>query len=385
MDDPERIREQWITLIEKEEPILGRYYEVKRLSSSAGSGHFSLMFRALDSESRQNVALKLFSPLRIDNEYRLACFNRECEILTSFQGSKNIVQVVGGRQVLTVGLVHEATGIPVEHRIPFFAMELADSSVREWLYQTDPDPITALQYFHQMCKSVQRIHLSNLCHRDIKPSNFLIFRRSDICLTDFGTARYLDDRSPAFKEKYELPVGDLRYASPELFLGVGGNDPLYLAADMFALGAILFELFTKVVLTSQIFDAGYRNVMESVQLGVQRLREEEKRELRKEIIAGMAATVRLPSIVDYDSIAPPSVRSRIDSLYQSLCCLDYRERPHLHDFPSIFRQVGICCVILANQARYEAWLQQKRFRRQRRAERRGCAQRRRDEGIESGE
>jgi len=369
MGDPAAIREPFIDLIEKEEPILGRYLNVERLGTTGGSGHFSLVFKAFDAQSGKDVVLKFFSPFAMYDSYRLACFDRECEILEALRGADGIVQLVEGRQVLTVELLHQATDFPVPLQIPFFAMERADSSVRQWLYNGDPDPITALEYFHQMCRAVQRIHLSNLCHRDLKPSNYLIFGPSQIALTDFGTARYLGDSSPPLRPIYEMPVGDLRYASPELFLGVEGDNTVQMAADIFALGAILFELFTKVVLTGQVFDFGYRRAMRAVGLSVQRLGDDEREHLRRDVIAGIAASGRLPSIADYESAAPASIRSYIDDIYQRLCCLDYRKRWGLRHFPRIFLRIAICRLILVNEAKYQGWLAEKRRRQQRRAQR----------------
>ena len=101
-----------------------------------------------------------------------------------------------------------------------------------------------LQLFVQVCRVVAYAHRSLVVHRDLKPSNILVTTsapgRADVKLLDFGIARLLDpDRDDALTstgQRLHTPA----YAAPEQILG----KPVTTAADVYALGAILYELLT---------------------------------------------------------------------------------------------------------------------------------------------
>jgi len=76
--EPEIIdrREPWIRIIESQESIDERFYEINRIDGLAGDGSFSLVFTAMDRIRRKpkRVCLKFLDPL-VD-EYRSTCFHR---------------------------------------------------------------------------------------------------------------------------------------------------------------------------------------------------------------------------------------------------------------------------------------------------------------------
>jgi len=62
----------------------------------------------------------------------------------------------------------------------------------------------------------------------------------------------------------------------------------------------------------------------------------------------------------YNLRVPGSIRERIDALYQSLSHLDYRRRQS--HFPSVFRQIDSCLLVLRNEEKYRRWRAEKRDR-----------------------
>ncbi|MCA9218307.1 MAG: serine/threonine protein kinase [Planctomycetales bacterium] len=90
----------------------------------------------------------------------------------------------------------------------------------------------------EVANGLQHAHEHGIIHRDIKPSNLLLDASGACLITDFGLAR-LDDGNVTMSGDI---VGTLRYAPPEQV--VGKHDELNQRADVYSLGATLFELLT---------------------------------------------------------------------------------------------------------------------------------------------
>jgi len=214
--------------------------------------------------------------------------------------------------------------------------------------------------FRVMCRSVQRLHHAKLVHRDLKPDNFLVMSDSSVKLSDFGTARRLDERS---LQSYGGPPGDMRYAAPELLALLHDVEPEWATiADIYSLGAILFELFSDTTLGLQLFTREFLTDFMSHMSFVPRLN---RKTIYDGMISHVAAGHPLPSVTAFGGSVPRSIAARIDALYQALAALDYRRR--LVNFPSIFRQIDICLIIIRNEAAYDRWRQERRRRRAARA------------------
>jgi eukaryotic-like serine/threonine-protein kinase len=96
-----------------------------------------------------------------------------------------------------------------------------------------------LRLFRTVCEAVQHAHASLVVHRDLKPSNIFVSRAGDVKLLDFGIAKLLSadgERADATtRGDRQLTPG---YAAPEQCRGL----PVTTAADVYALGVVLFEL-----------------------------------------------------------------------------------------------------------------------------------------------
>jgi serine/threonine protein kinase len=185
----------------------------------------------------------------------------------------------------------------------------------------------------------------------------------DVKLADFGTARYVDGAEPSILAAYPAAPGDSRYASPEMHALLHDNDPaIARKGDIFALGATLFELCSGAILGVQVFDAAFALDL-SRTMGVVSSRDRQRVYLQ--FVQNLEVGHPLPSISEYVTDIPSSVRGLVDSLYRAMSALDYRRR--LCDFGTIFMKIDQCLLTLRNEDKVRRWQRQRElFRRNRR-------------------
>jgi NIMA (never in mitosis gene a)-related kinase 1/4/5 len=99
-------------------------------------------------------------------------------------------------------------------------------------YFTEPE---IMNWFVQVCMSLQYIHKLGILHRDIKTSNIYITRNNTVKLGDFGISKILQNSEAAM-----TVVGTPYYMSPEICEG----KPYSYKSDSWSLGCVLYELCT---------------------------------------------------------------------------------------------------------------------------------------------
>jgi serine/threonine protein kinase len=351
-------REAYLRIVEQRSPIGGRFTNVRRIDPIGGSGHFSLIFTALDSQTGKEAALKFYHPNKRHDAYRWACFNREAEVLESLSGQQDIIGFTAQQSEFVEDLPVMSGGT-FQIQLAYYGMELAASDMGIITQKGIWDAERILVAFHVMCRAVQRIHARGISRRDLKPRNFLVSRSGAIRLSDFGTARHIDDPAERLSAVYGGPPGDMRYAAPELLACLHDDDPqIALKGDIFSLGATLFELFTGLVLVPLIFDeASMKDLMF--------LMNSTKRGQRSRIYDGFVSSMSnahpLPDVSAMGAMVPQCIVERIDRLFKSMAAIDYRTR--LCDFERIFLQVQSSLLILRNEEKFGRWREEKRRRR----------------------
>lgn len=330
----------------------GRFTTIQRIDQEGGTGNFSLVFRARDLVSNRDVALKFYNPQRLGNHYREACFEREAKVLEGLGSHRDIIRLVAPRSTLVTPIAG-----PWPIALFYYATELATSDLQQELARGPQPPLRSLKLFRAMCRAVQRSHSRRIAHRDLKPSNFLLARSGALKLADFGCARAID--GPAIAPAYSGPPGDLRYAAPELIAILHDSDPhLAINADCFALGAMLFELFTGTLLTVHLYDSVFLGHLLAVMGAIP---SRDRRRIYEGFLGNIVAARPLPNIRDVAPSVPWSIVGFLDSLYKDLAALDYRVR--LCDFGRIFRRLETCFIILRNEEEYRRWRAQRAARR----------------------
>ena len=94
----------------------------------------------------------------------------------------------------------------------------------------------------QLVDGLEAIHEQAIVHRDLKTSNVMIDRRGVALLMDFGIAKLWEGETGTALTGDGQIIGTPQYMSPEQALG----EPLDPRSDIYAMGVILFELFTGV-------------------------------------------------------------------------------------------------------------------------------------------
>lgn len=190
--------------------LLSQRYRIGQLLGKGGMG---AVFLAHDQVLDKPVALKV---LRLSDPNLL-----RREIL--------LAQQVNHPHVCRVYHLDVSTGTP------FLLMEyVAGQSLDKLLRQTGRlTEARAAQLAAQLCWGLQAVHDKQVLHRDLKPGNVLIDEQGDAHLSDFGLACLSHDERAT-------DGGTIAYMSPEQLSGGDVTN----ASDIYALGLMLFELYT---------------------------------------------------------------------------------------------------------------------------------------------
>ncbi len=203
---------------------IGVFRIVGRLGRG-GMGDVLLGERA-DGAFEQKVAIKLLRR-GMDSEEVLARFARERRILARLE-HPHIARLLDG-------------GITDDGR-PYFVMELvAGEPITAYARSRSLSVEERIRLVLDCCDAVSAAHRSLVVHRDLKPSNVLVTSEGGVKLLDFGIAKLLgpDDADPT-QTRTDLRLLTPAYAAPEQVLG----QPVTTATDVWALGALLYELLT---------------------------------------------------------------------------------------------------------------------------------------------
>jgi hypothetical protein len=123
---------------------------------------------------------------------------------------------------------------------PFFSMKLIEGgSLDRHLARVAADPRAAAGLLATAARAVHHAHQRGLLHRDLKPANILLDADGGPLVTDFGLARRVEGGSGQTQEG--AIIGTPSYMAPEQ---AAAARVLTTAADVYGLGAILYELLT---------------------------------------------------------------------------------------------------------------------------------------------
>lgn len=122
----------------------------------------------------------------------------------------------------------------------YYIMHLYPKTLKDVINE-EKNADVLIKYILQLCNAVKFIHKKDIIHRDIKPENILIDGKN-LVLADFGIAHFKDSYSSLTKSRDVLANRD--YSAPEQRKKGNAKD-IKMPADIYALGLILNECFTK--------------------------------------------------------------------------------------------------------------------------------------------
>jgi serine/threonine-protein kinase len=197
--------------------LAGRY----RIIGLLGRGGMGEVYRADDLKLGQAVALKFLPRALADDATRLDRFLAEVRIARQISHAN-------------VCRVYDIGVFDGDH---FLSMEYIDGEdLASLLLRIGHLPADkALDISHQICAGLAAAHYHGVLHRDLKPANVMLDGRGRVRITDFGLA-VAADAAGLDATAWGTPL----YMAPEQLAG----QPASVRSDVYALGLVLYELYT---------------------------------------------------------------------------------------------------------------------------------------------
>ena len=230
-------------------PPIVEGYESNELLGVGGMGE---VWRVFDPSLNRHLALKSLRAHLTSDPILEARFLGEARLTAQLQHPGVIPvhttgELADGRRYFTMKEVGGRNLREVIREIHF------SSTPRRWATTSDGWTLHRVMVaFHQVCQTVAYAHQRGVIHRDLKPSNVMMGEFGEVYVMDWGLARVdgQDERSPSRSPEEEdstLTVwgevpGTPAYMSPEQI--VGDIDAIGPASDVYALGAMLYEILS---------------------------------------------------------------------------------------------------------------------------------------------
>ncbi len=196
----------------------GRY----RIVEKVAEGTVASVYRADDERGGFEVALKVFDPLRSADPIARLRFEREFAILSQVD-HRGLARALRFERFaeLDVLVMEYVEGDSLATRLARGRLEIDD----------------ALALMATLSRTLSDCHRAGVIHRDLKPSNVILHPQRGPVIVDFGVAWF---SSALTLTRTGAIVGSPRYVAPETFRSRITDE----RADVYALGAILFEMLT---------------------------------------------------------------------------------------------------------------------------------------------
>lgn len=190
-----------------------------RFERIIGQGAFGVTWRGEHLKLHRPVAIKVIDATKLDPA-NLERVIRECQI---------------GGQLNNAHIVNVLDAYEQGNDLCIVMEFMAGGSLKDYLAQHRPSLPQGLRWALDLTEALAAVHEQGIIHRDVKPANLLLTETNEIKIADFGIAHLPgSDLTGAYQP------GTPAYRSPEQ----EQNQPVDAATDVYALCAVLFQLFT---------------------------------------------------------------------------------------------------------------------------------------------
>jgi len=194
------------------------------LLKEIGRGGQGVVYRARQKSLNRTVALKVIGGGHWDREAHLRRFRLEAEAAASLNHPF----------IVPIHEIRERDGCC------YFSMNLIEGGQLDEAVKRQVISIRrAVELIAKLARTVHYAHENGILHRDIKPGNVLLDKEGEPHLTDFGLARLVETEGSVTRTTEML--GTPSYMAPEQ---ANGNAEVTAAADIYGLGAVLYQLLT---------------------------------------------------------------------------------------------------------------------------------------------
>jgi hypothetical protein len=199
--------------------IIGRYKIIRELRR----GGMATVYRAYDPRFEREVAIKVLPrELLFDSQFR-ARFETEAKSLAALEHPAIVPVYDYGEQ----------------DGQPYLVMRyMPGGSLEDRLKMGNLPLVEAARILSRLAPALDEAHARGMVHRDLKPANILFDQRSEPYITDFGVVKITGVR---MTDTGNRSIGTPAYMSPEQARGEPDIDG---RSDIFALGAVLYEMLT---------------------------------------------------------------------------------------------------------------------------------------------
>ena len=190
-----------------------------------GRGGMGVVYRARQVLLNRSCVLKMI----------LAGAHADAEAIVRFLAEAEAVARMQHPNVVQIHHIGEADGLP------FFELEYVEGGSLDRRLDGTPWPARrAAELIEALARGVAEAHRLGIVHRDLKPANVLLAADGTPKVTDFGLAK--SQAMDSGLTRTDLIMGSPQYMAPEQ--ASGRTREVGPAADVYALGAILYELLT---------------------------------------------------------------------------------------------------------------------------------------------
>lgn len=196
----------------------GNKYSDFTLFKKGGMGE---IYKGLNINSKKEVVLKL---IFLDSQFKESLLQTELEVSKKFEHQNIVSSLHTGK-------------IAIEGNDYLFMIQkfYSNGNLRTKIRENIPFDI-CLNMMLDILEGMKIIH-SEIIHRDLKPENILVDSKNNLLITDFGLAKYINQktRTRTFKG-----YGTVPYMAPECWTG----DDNSILMDIYSLGVIFYEILT---------------------------------------------------------------------------------------------------------------------------------------------